>query len=299
MTKYTLIATGVLFLGSLCKVMGQEESRGTIKYKFSSTNNYVDMIEFLDESGSVTKRFDLVKHNPFNQLGYRVIKKSETNNNVYDLSGYTLNQIVPDRSNYDNDPGNVELGEATSFFNVYEGKDYTAILYAFGAYLLPSKTVGYNATVLVFDKTGNQIGKIESINVGVRSPVLTDNGKYLALTYGGPYDASFQYLVKQGFKIYEVTTGKTIIDKKPNNCGVLGPPATQHNMMVFACHKKGGHQMYICDINKRMLYSKFYTIEQLSKRRGISEKGDGVYFQDEKQNVTIDFFEQNFDKERF
>lgn len=114
------------------------------------------------------------------------------------------------------------------------------------------------STLLVYDKTGNEIFKQSIKADNASQPLIAPNAKYVGVYFGGlVHDA---VTLKNGFSVYDVSSGSLVYDiSTPFMAGA----AAFGDIFVFSHQDQGQRQThYVFDTISGILYKKTYSIEE-------------------------------------
>ncbi len=293
----TVLLLFILCLPSLAQTPAKERFRTV-----NNENEYY--IEFIDTiTKQVKKTFDLRKNNPYNNLPYS--KKGESSNgyNEYQINNIKLKDVdlkvanLVKNMSFDDDYL-IEKATGMSYdvalYNDYASK-YILVVYDF---LLVDETslLGESSIIFLFSSDGDFIKKFNSFTRQCHNSCVTENGKYLAYTYGSMADESMNYFDKVGFQIIDVETGKVIVDndfEAPVHSTVT---TCFGNLIRISCMSLDYNTYIIYNFEKSKKYTKAYPTDGSAGRgRGVTDVG--FVFEEPPRGSNIfrtDYYETDF-----
>ena len=211
-----LIFGGIILFSSIESFAQRDITNLKINYEKNEFNK-ISRIHF--KVNSETKNFDVYKNNPYAKLNYR-IKEIKKGNPVYTVENTSLKAILP---NYEpkyyeeKNIGEVKIIDIYSYSNVKSSNNnnYQIIYYQLNAYRDGGEIAGINSTLLILDSTSTVIREYKDINVNTKEVAITDDGKFLLLTYG--YESESGTFMKYGFRIYDLVKNKIEIECSDEN----------------------------------------------------------------------------------
>ncbi len=208
-----IISRLVFFIAFLAQVsVGAQEN--DVKFIFSkpSTRDYIKRIDFVNiKTKAIVNTYDVIENNPYNHLKYPVTDIKQKNK-VYDISNipktdvnYFVSKIKP-LSVQDLRPtkafSEVNIG---SYYKVYTGIAY--VLYTFNS---EGYIINFHTTTKILDNSGNIIKVFSHLEYADNCPLVSNNGKYYGLSYGGSINPDEDWVTRQGHRIYDVVSGKLL-----------------------------------------------------------------------------------------
>jgi hypothetical protein len=299
-----------------------ESQSNKIVYNFKTDNvsNCLISVDFIDSnSGKIIKTFDVIENNPYNHLNYKDTisnnwgKKLNCFNKVYNIRSLNIDDIIPPdfRKNYSPTRVNINLkyyNIATSYSDYYlQAKDYVLLAYKFEIMDYLDILGGIKSSLIILNKYGDIIYKLNDIEVDINFPVLTANGKYFSFSYGaGDEDGSL--FKHNGSRIYDVLGNKIIADFK---AGITNPMIISENkimIMADSSVKKSDDGLdrysrcYVYDFKNKKIFSKTYSNDTLLNilqytEQGFIFKNDSKTKYNETNLQKIDLYEKAFKKE--
>lgn len=249
---------------------------------------YYDKIEFWDEATQqLIKTVDLEEMNPFNALPFKVIGNSYGANR-YDLSDIDRAELERfiDISDVPETIADQTPVVADGQIMVFDGptmENFTVA--AYNLYL----TNRYGQVIIimceyhVFNDQGEVVSVIKS-NRGGASPIVTQDGQYLAVKYGGAYDACGSKGLEEGLLFFDVESGKVIYeDSLSHGRWIYYFPILNY---IVSIEKTGGgmngkQHFSIYKLEERVKYYRVFDYRLLG-RPGVVVKDDyeedGVFY---------------------
>lgn len=257
-----------------------------IRLHFKTPGQFYDKIEFWDEeSQALIKTIDLETLNPFNRLPFETIGES------YGAKQYDLREIDPAQleqqiGNWDV-PGSIADKtplSANGQILVFDGptmEHFTVV--AFNLYLTNShqQVIAIMADYLVINDTGDITFQFRS-NKGGSMPVVTQDGKYVAVHYGGQFGDD-EYL-PEGLLFYQAKGGEIIFTDTLSS-GTWAYYFPIHDYIVSIEQFGGGmnlkerYSFYKIKDGKK--YSRMFDYKSLGRPGVVTPEDyevDGVYY---------------------
>ena len=188
------------------------------------------------------KVWDIAANNPYNKLNFPIKKRL----NGGQALGYIINHMIAPKK-LSNELGIIDTffissrylrsndlkvvyaqsSHGVSLFN----KKCAAVKYSILALNADNEIIGARGCIYVFDSLGRVVQKFMNLDVAPfeHSLVLTEDGKYLGISFGGPDNEHGDGLTKPTVQIYKVKSGKKIFEKSipsmngMDEIGVGGP----------------------------------------------------------------------------
>jgi hypothetical protein len=258
-----------------------------------------DKILFTDTISGQIKTYDIIKGNPYNHLKCKKTGKNELGNYTYELSLEDLNKLIPEsyRALYNSDrrllPEDLCKFYSNSTYYVFmETVGFSVICYCFFVGL--PEPVAAVSSIKVFNNCGNCIFE-NNIKINVNQVVITNNGKYLSISYGGCLDEDGG-LMPNGYQIINVKTKNIVIEKQRPS---LGGSIVVGNLIIYGYDEYKEDHLFtvfeVFDSERMCLYSKKYSMEEWSNFEKYTDKG--IQFLSKDNKSTFDSFEEKFNKE--
>lgn len=278
-----------------------EQKNGKINYSVDAKNNTAKGIDFIDErTNKKIKTFDLKTNNPYQSLRFPLKNSKEVNSATYNLSRVNKDQLIkefiPHIKLSKGEKDYIHFTSTSSDVSTYTGKQYAAIAYQLNVYGEEGDALAMRGTVLVLNQKGDVIFKLPDNHLGCSGPVVTEDGKYLAFQYGAMnVESSVTYTESPGFRIYEVATGKLIL----NVDSTSSSPLTVEGNKIIELFQLAwpDYAYHVYDPDTRVLYKKAYTFEEyrLLKRK----EQNGLVFSTPGGGEKLDSFQKDFIQEPF
>ncbi len=197
----------------------QAQGQNTIKFKFSPHGSDSCIVSFVDTvKNEVLRSFSIVEYSPYWNLpleatGDTILKQSKT----FDLrGGISKSEIFQDFINYSKQPsypsycGREPLAASTySTIIISDNKQFAIIphyLRIYSDYCL----YGYKAVLHIYNSKGELFRTVESHDLDITDVAITDDGKYLAHTYGVHLDDEGLDWTNTGYRIIDIQNNKII-----------------------------------------------------------------------------------------
>lgn len=185
-----------------------------IRPHFKSPGQYYDKIEFWDEeSQQLIKTIDLETLNPFNHLPFKTTGE-QSGVKMYDLSGIDQTELKRHIGDWDvqesiSDKIPSGADGKVLVFNGSTMEHFTVV--AFNLYLTNryGQVIAVIADYWVINDKGEVTSRFNS-NKGGSKPVVTQDGKYIAIHYGGMYGESDKEYFREGLFFYEAEAGELV-----------------------------------------------------------------------------------------
>jgi len=292
----TILVLFTLCLPSLAQTPAKERFRTV-----NNENEYY--IEFIDTiTKQVKKTFDLRKNNPYNNLPFSKKGVSSNGYNEYQFDNIKLKDVDLKVANFvknmsfdddyiiDNATG---ISSDVVLANNYSS-NYVIVKYNFflteGTSLL-----GQSSVVHVYTAEGALFKQIYAFTTQCQNLCITEDGQFIAYTYGGIADEGFERFDTIGYQIMDVQTENVIIDESfihpvcETLMGCFG------NLIMAACDKLNVITFIVYDFENKKKYTKDYPVSVLGKRRGITDFGFSFEVESNGTNVIrTDYYETDF-----
>jgi hypothetical protein len=209
---YQRIITRLVFcIAFLAQVsMGAQENE--IKYIFNdpNTQDYIKRIDFVNKkTKAVVNTYDVIENNPYNHLKYPVVG-SKLKNKIYDISNISKNEVSYFMSK--KKPLSVsDLRPTKARSQIVIWSDiYTAVANILSTFNIDGYVINYHTTTKILDNSGNIIKVFSHLEYADNRPLVSNNGKYYGLSYGGSINPDEDWVTKQGHRIYDIKTEKLL-----------------------------------------------------------------------------------------
>jgi hypothetical protein len=283
-----------IFSLSACADINTMKEKLSDKYAFQDTAfqdttkfNIPRAVKLLhDTSNNLTKvvfkngiEFDLLKNNPFNELNFKKFAEKYNGNVVYDVKGMKLKEIFPSilfhNFNYDEFNGLDSLSKpnaltSSCFISFSEDTTIVCAVYELDAYK-HTYLVGTNTQIWIFNNDGSINKKIFIYDANILNQGITNDSKFIFITYG--WDGESVNIIKYGFRIYEISSGKIIVDKKINNNGNNFGAYSIDNLIVLGYTtyslNNEKHHLEIYNLYNNNVYKKDYITGFFHIKRDI------------------------------
>lgn len=275
------------------------------KERFRTVNNENEYyIEFIDTvTKQVKKTFDLRKNNPYNNLPNS--KKGESSNgyNEYQFDNIKLKDVdlkvanLVKNMSFDDD---YLIEKATGMSSdVVLANDYSSnyVIIKYNFLLVDGTSLlGESSIIFLFSSEGDFIKKFNSFTRQCHNSCVTENGKYLAFTYGSIADESLSYFDKVGFQIIDVETGRVIVDNDFEAPVQSTVSTCFGNLIRISCMSLDYNTYIIYDFKKNKKYTKDYPTDgSAGRRKGVTDVG--LVYEEPPRGSNIlrtDYYETDF-----
>jgi len=185
----------------------------------------------------------------------------------------------------------IDFIAAESETNIYKKSDnYALVVYNLFLYDQFGETFEAQSELILIDTMGKVVHQLRLPHI-IRTPLVTDNGKFLFANYGGAYSCTeFEY-VEPGFKVYDVERGKIIYEESREGDSSLNPHI-KDNRIIYGRRAKGGYLHKIYDFSKKKLYTKYFKKGTLGYASYVK---NGFRAKDETGEFVIYLFERDFE----
>ena len=274
-------------------------SQNTIQYEWDASKRFIEKIHFYKQS-DCTNTFDIRTNNPYKDLDAKAIGTNYAEFSLFDLS----NSNIPANyfSNALEQENNNTLAIATSDMNLYEeGKNFTAVAYNLYASDSKKDVVGIRGSCYVLNAQGQTTTFYDHIDVDIRFPIVTENGKYFGFLYGGVVSEDGKKVHNNGVRIYNNETNSIIADLKAETSETFMIPIVISNQFIrvestvrslVSQSKQLHYKFQIVDMTNKVIYEKIIDKKKRNKLHSITDQ----YLSFKTENGTIEklFFEKDF-----
>jgi len=278
-----------------------EPKNGKINYSIDAKNNTAKGIDFIDErTRKKIKTFDLETNNPYRSLRFPLKNSKEVNSATYNLSKVNKDQLIkefiPHIKLSKGEKDHIHFTSASPNVSTYTGEKYAAIAYQLNVYGEEGDALAMRGTALVLNQKGETIFKLPDNHLGCAGPVVTEDGKYLAFQYGAMnVESSVAYTESPGLQIYEIATGRLILNVDSSSSSPLGVEGNKIIELFLLGWPDYMYQVY--DPDTRLVYKKHYTSKEYSLLK--RKEKNGLVFSAPGGGERLDSFEKDFIKEPF
>jgi hypothetical protein len=242
---------------------GQFNSNKPINFTSSEDGKYT--LVFSDKAkDQIIKTIDIREQNPFSDIGLK------TSGQYYDIISFQnrkFEEVFPNFNfaswvRYNRLYDTIEINQVTVSYGYGDSNNGQ---YAAVAYFLGNEVVGICRTLLVvFDSTGIELNRL-TVDVGANQISITDDGKYLILSYGA-YEED-QIVLNKGIIILNIYENSLVVNREIDN---LSGVSTYKNFLKAATDisEREGKRVikwYFFMIETSTIYSKELDIDCLGK----------------------------------
>lgn len=226
------------------------------------------------------KAYDIGSNNPFL---FEFPVTNQSNNIVYyDVRDISKNKIqdVIQMFMAVND-SNIKDYEWTNFITFpvpcEQTQSYFAVSYLFTGFSERTGAIGSVSSVYVYDSLGNLIFKKENLPLDINEILITENGKYLAYSFGADYQEKNKRIVNPGIHVFETKSGnkidEIIIDPKRNHLVGLGLNNKNIISLVIEDPYDKEYEIYFFHANDEKVYGIAFPYNVYSHLESIDNKG--------------------------
>lgn len=293
---FVLIVFLSAFSCSLAQTTGNDRYRAIVKDNHS-------FVEFLDTiTGKVINKLDVSTNNPYIDLNYRSNSVDHKGDKVYDLERFKLKDVDLGMArfvrniNY-SEEYYVEKGLGSySDVVLYKSRSANYVIVKYNFFLTEGTSLlGQSSVVYIYTAEGALFKQIHGFTTQCQNLCITEDGQFIAYTYGGIADESFERFDTIGYQIMDVQTENVIIDESfihpvcETLMGCFG------NLIMAACDKLNVITFIVYDFENKKKYTKDYPVSVLGKRRGITDFGFSFEVESNGTNVIrTDYYETDF-----
>ncbi|MFQ6610745.1 MAG: hypothetical protein ACE5D7_08100 [Fidelibacterota bacterium] len=241
----------------------------------------VARIDFFDTLGTRINEFDVLKNNPYNKE--RIANLEGDNYQAYVYRAFMPKSLTSGKSEY----------EPRHFYS-YIQMPSSHSMPVIGYHLLGAIDGGvtdWKFTAICLDEKGNVLRKFEDLDIDPYEFCLSENKKFFCVAYGGLRGENLTRLRNNGFRIYEVETGKMVYEMEVDEKHTISGPAADdsHENIPFGsvgirgndfADKDDRSKIYIrIDFNNRVLYKRKLSQQEREALKGGYDK-DGFVMED-------------------
>lgn len=285
--------------GSISNSHGKEQKFQKIRPHFKVPGQYYDRIEFWSEqTGQLIKSVDLEKMHPFNSLPFPSID-GPYGSKQYDLSKADMAELhdkigiwtVPESIA---DPVPVYADGQIMVFDGPTMEHFTVAAYNLYLSNRYRQIVAILGVFYIFNDQGEIVSEIKTSRGG-STPVVTQDGKYLAVKYGGAYGECGSGPLPEGVLFFESKSSQIILDFRGDDSWSYGLSIGEaYNRVLGAVYIGGNVQPnrhWVFDMDREKLY--YVELFEKKKENRPVWTNDGAIFT--KHGVRREFlFEQDF-----
>jgi hypothetical protein len=226
-----------VLVGVLVFLSGVKGQSNDVKFINASKEDYVKRIDFVNKkTGTIINTYDVIANNPYNHLNFPVIDIKQKNK-VYDIKNISqtdVNYFVSKRkplSLSDLRPTKA-FSEANigSYYSIY-----TAVAYNLTTFNKDNYIINFHSTTKILDNNGNVIKVFQHLDYEDINPIVSNNGKYYSLSYGGSLNPDENPMTNNGYRIYDIATSKLLYQEEHGSD--TSPPFATVNS-AFIIHKQ-------------------------------------------------------------
>ncbi len=276
------------------------------RQSWKNNESFIDSVFFFNEHENMIKAINLREENPFlhkidfeKETGSKLFLKRINKQNLKALfspSIYRFEDIESESVDYFQQDSTL-FSFTGSTCNCL-GENFAVIFHRLTTVDKDGNLYGDRGSIDIYDTNGNIVHSLFNLDVDVKYPVVTNNGKYLMFRYGGWLDED-EIILKEGYRIYDLSSSnELVLDYQIIDSEQLALPIVVGNLLFITIdkpHRKLHHLIY--DLENNIKYSKLITFPQsvgIHKRTKefISLKDYNT------QETTKLYYEKYFNKEK-
>lgn len=272
----------VLVLIIFFNTLYSQNNKQKFKTLYDKNHKYIIGVEFIDTTSNIEKKiFNFSENNPYNSLNLQSIKKDSKENNVYSISGIKLDEIELENFRFvlnKSLPDTLQLQNAEGFSSsglLYnkENSNYIIVKYVFFI-VEETSLIGQSTALFIFKSNGELIKVIDNFEKQCKNVCITEDGKYLAYTYGGVADESLDFFDSIGFQIMDIANNKVICDEQFDTPIYKAATGCFDNYIRVTLKSiQRNFTFIIYDFSKGFKYTKDYPVSVLGNRKAITDSG--------------------------
>ncbi|MCB9041634.1 MAG: hypothetical protein H6557_33895 [Lewinellaceae bacterium] len=277
-----------------------------IRVHFKGEGQYYDRIEFWKRGVErPVKTVGLEVLHPFNGLPFKKTGRAY-GSDQYDLTGVKKSELEKHIGKWEvpstiEDQIPVAADGQLLAFDGLTMKEYTVVAYQLFLTNRLRQVIAIIADYFIFNSSGEITAQFRTNSAGL-TPIVTQDGKYVAVKYGGEYGEDGDGYLPEGIKVYDAKKGGQVADY-PLKRGV-------GNFFYFPIHDyivavdtkpsiEFGHiaKFHIVDIDNKKVYEKPFPIR---RQPGLIIEADfgadyvQYYLDDKRKSPAKAFFEKDF-----
>lgn len=281
----------------------QAHGQYTIKYNFHPHDPDSCIVSFVDTvKNEVIRSFTLVEYSPFWNLPFPEIKSEGLRKRkVYDLQTVSiLEQEIPGLVFYSQtDDGFLNSGRTYSTLQFSQNNQYIIVFHYLNLFS-EYRSFGHAAILHIYNARGELIITIESNDVEILQPRITNNGNYLGYVYGTGLNEDETEMSKTGYRIINLETDEIVVDREVHGQGQMGITAVNNKFttsyLTLEDYQKRNFIVVIPE--KSLQFSKIIQRDDLNKLKVVTEEGLLMGYDSRSDtNTYLLRFESDFDKE--
>lgn len=257
----------------------------------------ISRIDFHDTLGRKINDFDVVGNNPYNKRTVPNLEDENYQEHVY--RSFIPKTFTEDQPEY----------EPSSYYT-YTQMPSSQSMPVVGYHLLGGIEGGvtdWMFTAICFDERGNILRKFENLDIDPYAFCVSENKKFFAVAYGGLRGEELTRLRNNGFRIYEIETGKLVYEMEVDGKHTIaaGCDCSYEHRIHGGFSIRGNDfsdsdefEIVKIDFEDRRLFKRNLSIQERSSLIGGDK--EGLIFRDpETKKRWKLLYQDNFEIEKF
>ena len=280
-----------------------ESAKGVLFHeRVTNTGQHIPFkIDFFNDKRNLVNSFEIQRNNPFNHKDYPLISKEQYIN--YSAAGVGIDYEKEPLYDFKKD-----VNEYYTNTNIWINENgYSVINYNLQPIDKQGRLIGWLCDLILLNPKGERISEFENIQLDINNALITSDGKYLSIRYGGNDTENYKRLRNDGIRIYNIANDKIIYENKlPKAKSYSGPSEIDTSFITFGITD---HELYdrddsnyyhkeFYDIQNRVKYYRDYHRNEMTRLRGVTREGQKIIDDKSGKNHLLkfkdDFSKQNF-----
>jgi hypothetical protein len=265
-----------------------EKAFKKIRLHFKTPGQYYDKIEFWDESSrQLIKIVDLEQLNPFNNLPYKEtgISYGSKKYDLRDVKKNKLSKSIGDWHTPESIADKTPVA-ADGQILVFDGttmEHFTVAAYNLYLTNKNNQVIAIIGEYFVFNDHGEVVSRIKNNQAG-SAPIVTQDGKYLAVKYGGTYGECGSGHLPEGLMFFDLITKENIyIDSLGKDSWVYYFPINNYIVSIEQIGVgENSKELYsIYHIYEGKKYTRIFDLHKLGRPGVVTKEDyeqDGVFY---------------------
>jgi|GEM_PF-6983398 hypothetical protein len=271
----TFIVSWTLLIG------GVSAQHYVIDYKYTNDSKRITQLEeisFRDTlTNTVVKKVSILALNPFGDLPYPTHEKASQieGYKVYDLTGKTLKEVVPERVMklyHYNDPSAIKVTRGQYFIDNKQMPDKAIVKFTFAVGNDSAKLVEYS-DLYIYKADGSEIFSLKNNESNILNVDVDPSGRYLFYTYGLRW--SGVSLSVGGVKIIDLAENHPVMEFPGEEVTIRF--LNDHILYMFyngiLRDQKPDRWLKVLDFKKMKAFTHCYTFNEMMTIKTIQENG--------------------------
>jgi hypothetical protein len=284
------------------------KGQNTIKYHFHPSNPDSCIVTFIDTvQNEVLRSFSLVEFSPFWNLPYPESDYKEDKSKTFDFSTIkAINNEIPGLVTYESSKNLIPLSGYTYSSIVFSPDNQFVVIPHYLMVFSEDRKFGYATVLHIYNSKGELYKTVESSDVEIITPRITNDGKYLVHGFGIELDDEGLEWSELGYRIIDLEKNVIILERSlgTNRSGVsLTGLYTNNNLIGSTVIEYKNNKPIITislyNLESNLKFITEVTEEQLNRFKEITIKGillNGVSKND--TNTVLLRFDTDFKSER-